>query len=222
MRGWGPAVAFVAGATLAGTVGAAVATIPGPDGVIHACYTLTGGQLRVVDRASACKASEVSLPWNQRGPAGARGPTGATGARGPTGSTGPAGGRGPSSGYGLAGYDDYSVKLTTSGVTVASLQVPRGSYVVNASAAIANGAADTMTTVACHVTSPQGDVAVTITQVPARTGGSVALTAATTLTDAGTVALFCVTGTDDVGPAYAHYSQLTAVQVDSLVLAARR
>ena len=64
--------------TLAG--GVAYATIPGSDGMIHACYSRSGGALRVVDASvTGCKSGETSLDWNVRGAAG---PQGAVGRRG--------------------------------------------------------------------------------------------------------------------------------------------
>ena len=59
--------------------GAAFATIPDSNGVIHACYK-NGGQLRVIDPDSAsCGSNETALSWNVQGPPGPPGPPGATG-----------------------------------------------------------------------------------------------------------------------------------------------
>jgi hypothetical protein len=49
--------------------GVAYAAIPDAAGVIHACYSKSGGALRVSD-AGGCKSTEVALSWNQIGPAG--------------------------------------------------------------------------------------------------------------------------------------------------------
>lgn len=93
--------------------GAAVASIPDGDGVIHACRKVDGGALRAVGRASACRSSERALAWNKRGhvgpagPAGAQGPAGpkgATGAQGPEGPQGPQGPPGPA----LASFDSLA------------------------------------------------------------------------------------------------------------------
>jgi hypothetical protein len=82
--------AFIIGAcTAAAALAAAgVAVIPGPDGIIHACFQQNHGQLRVVEAGSACLASESALSWDQTGPAG---PPGSTGAAGPAGPPGPPG-----------------------------------------------------------------------------------------------------------------------------------
>jgi hypothetical protein len=78
----------------------AVASVPGSDGVIHACYsidrsgnpaaTVNGPNLRIIDPSigQTCDSTtgtdgqapqEADLTWNQRGPTGARGPRGARG-----------------------------------------------------------------------------------------------------------------------------------------------
>ena len=95
----------------AGTV--AVASIPGSDGVITACYNTsagaTYGALRVIDpslsgttRSSneySCQTGETQITWNQQGPVG---PTGPAGPSGPSGPQGPQGQRAPSSGFGFS------------------------------------------------------------------------------------------------------------------------
>ncbi|MGZ4630898.1 MAG: hypothetical protein ACXVYH_18395, partial [Oryzihumus sp.] len=73
----------------------AQAAIPGPGGVIYACYDKNTGNVRIYDVAkTSCKTSEVRITWNQVGPMGPMGPrgyTGATGATGPKGATGATG-----------------------------------------------------------------------------------------------------------------------------------
>jgi hypothetical protein len=93
--------------------GAAYATIPDNNGVIHACYAKSGGTIRVIDSSvTNCKASsETSLSWNRQGPvgpAGPAGPVGATGATGPAGPAGPAGVAGPAGPAGPAGAPGVS------------------------------------------------------------------------------------------------------------------
>jgi hypothetical protein len=73
-------VLVAAGLAVAG--GVAYATIPDGDGAIHACYSKSGGALRVVDDSvTNCKASETSLSWSVTGPAGPPGPAGADSTR---------------------------------------------------------------------------------------------------------------------------------------------
>jgi Lamin Tail Domain len=62
------------GVALAVGVGAAVASIPDADGVIHACRKIDGGRLRAVVSASRCREGERPLKWNVRGPQGEPGP----------------------------------------------------------------------------------------------------------------------------------------------------
>ena len=92
------AVTVVVALTAAGV---AFATIPDSSGVIHGCYTKSGGSLRVIDASvTSCKSGETELDWNVQGPAG---PKGDTGPPGPAGPTGPAGQTGPQGPQGPAG-----------------------------------------------------------------------------------------------------------------------
>jgi hypothetical protein len=76
------AVAAVAGAF-------AYAQIPSSTGVITACYSKSGGQLRVIDADSAsCGKSETKLTWNQQGVAGSPGLPGTNGTNGTDGVSG--------------------------------------------------------------------------------------------------------------------------------------
>jgi hypothetical protein len=80
-------IPVVAAASVAATAGLAYSSIPDSAGTIHGCYSVSKGNLRVIDSASAsCMASERSLNWNQAGPPGPQGATGparAQGAAGP-------------------------------------------------------------------------------------------------------------------------------------------
>jgi hypothetical protein len=88
----------LAGVVALGAAGIAWASIPGPGGVISACYKTGSGDLRVIDSGTSCRAAELPLSWNQQGTPGATGVTGATGATGPTGATGATGAAGASGG----------------------------------------------------------------------------------------------------------------------------
>jgi hypothetical protein len=82
--------------TIGGTAYAATAEIPGPNGVISACYLKSGGDLKVIDPSvTTCTKGETSLDWNQQGPAGPAGAAGATGPAGPAGPQGYTGSPGP-------------------------------------------------------------------------------------------------------------------------------
>lgn len=70
----------------------AIAAIPDATGVIHACYNVTNGNLRVIDPSTAsCRIGEAPLQWNvqeQPGTPGAPGAPGSPGAAGPAGPPG--------------------------------------------------------------------------------------------------------------------------------------
>ena len=93
----------VIGFLLGGVGGAfAAGTIPGPNGMIWACYRVStsaddrgsynasnknddsaqSGQLRLVVDASQCGKNEKAISWNQTGPVGAIGPKGDAGTNG--------------------------------------------------------------------------------------------------------------------------------------------
>jgi hypothetical protein len=86
------------GVVAIGAAGVAWATIPDAGGTIHACYSRSGGSLRVIDASvTNCKQGETSLQWTvtgETGPAGPVGPTGPAGPAGPTGPQGPTGEQG--------------------------------------------------------------------------------------------------------------------------------
>jgi hypothetical protein len=82
--------------------GFAFAAIPGPDGVIHACYKKRGGALSVVAGGKKCPRGTRALSWNQLGPTGAKGPKGANGTKGANGQAGVQGGEGKKGDAGTA------------------------------------------------------------------------------------------------------------------------
>jgi hypothetical protein len=73
------AAAAVAVAITGGAI--AYASIPDATGVIHGCYTVKGGSLRVIDTAKGqkCATGQQSLNWNQKGTQGPPGPAGVSG-----------------------------------------------------------------------------------------------------------------------------------------------
>src|ERR1700747_1926397 len=59
------AVVAIAAAALLVVAGVAYATIPDSGGVIHGCYSRSGGSLRVIDAGvTNCSKSETALDWN--------------------------------------------------------------------------------------------------------------------------------------------------------------
>src|SRR3954464_1659213 len=90
-------LALIAIAILVAAGTYAVASIPGSDGVITACWDHTAGAtygaLRVIDPSLSgntrsaneysCQSNETQLTWNQQGPTGPVGPAGPLGPQGP-------------------------------------------------------------------------------------------------------------------------------------------
>jgi hypothetical protein len=87
------AVAFIA--LLVAIGGVAVASIPGPGGVIKGCYSKSTGSLRVIGSAKSCsRKRERTLSWSQQGPRGLQGVQGLEGSRGLQGAEGLQGAQG--------------------------------------------------------------------------------------------------------------------------------
>lgn len=82
---------------------AVIADIPNSNGVIHACYKDSNGEVRLVERASECRNNEQHVRWNQTGPQGTTGPAGQQGQTGAAGSQGPQGLPGATGAQGQAG-----------------------------------------------------------------------------------------------------------------------
>jgi hypothetical protein len=82
-------VVVMAGALAVMAVGAVQAAIPGPNGVINACYDKQSGQVRIVDPTSnlpkPCGPKELPLAWNAQGAAGHDGADGTDGTDGVSG-----------------------------------------------------------------------------------------------------------------------------------------
>jgi hypothetical protein len=102
--------------------GIAYATIPDSSGVIHGCYNVGNGALRVIDtgKGQTCTAGrETALTWNQTGP---QGPVGPQGPAGPQGTAGPQGPAGTADAYARVAADgtvnpDFSKNVTSENVT---------------------------------------------------------------------------------------------------------
>ena len=123
-RAVGAASASMLTLLLAGS-GYAVASMSG--GAIHACAKKSNGALRV---ANKCKKSERGMSWSIQGPQGPQGAQGARGAQGAQGAQGATGPQGPSAAYSTGSSTSTS---STGNVTVASLALPAGKYVLSAS-----------------------------------------------------------------------------------------
>jgi len=129
---------------IAGVAAAGIAFATIPDAGGHACYSKSGGILRVIDDAvTNCSAKETSLNWNRMGPMGPMGPAGPQGAQGPIGPaglTGVAGPEGPAGAAGPAGPAGISsatfgfgpvIDLDMGNYTlVATKKLPEGSWAI--------------------------------------------------------------------------------------------
>lgn len=170
------AVLFVGG-------GVAWATVPAPDGVIHACIQGGDGKLRVVDPATdTCKKGEQAIDWNRVGPQGPQGfqgiqgiqgvegptgPAGQDGAPGPQGAQGPqgvSGSQGATGPQGSAGISDvYQTpshsntvyNIGGNGGDLAHLDLGAGSYLLLGTAGLGNSDGDTQQADCTLNTGPQ-------------------------------------------------------------------
>jgi hypothetical protein len=80
MRKW--LIPVAAATLLAVGGGVAYASIPGPGGVVNACYKNSTGMLIVIDSAASCPTGYTALNWNQAGPPGPAGTNGTNGVSG--------------------------------------------------------------------------------------------------------------------------------------------
>lgn len=218
--------ALAAVAALLVVAGVAYATIPDSSGTIHGCYARSGGSLRVIDATvTNCKSTETSLDWNVQGqpgpqgpagPAGPQGPAGATGPAGPQGLTGPAGPAGTSHGYAASGGH---ASFASAPVTVQTLNLPAGTYLVWATGTVTDSANDTYTT--CRLLSGGTTIQKQFVDHFAvgfsnRNGSAAfALTGPVTLGGAGSVDVSC-SSSDGSGSDSAGDVSIVAVALDAL------
>lgn len=190
------AVALVVGGVLSAY---ATGSIPGPDGVFHACFDNTNGVVRLIDpSASTCRTNESAISWNQAGPPGPQGPVGAAGPPGPS-----------NAWVARAGVLDMNRNVTT---TVLSIKVPAGSYVIAAKVPLVN-LAGTMELVTCNLST--GDSS-TIRLSQTFTGGDaqvITLMDAATFASDSTISLTCL---PEFETGAFKESILSAVQVGTL------
>ncbi|HEY7396813.1 MAG TPA: hypothetical protein VH538_00810 [Gaiellaceae bacterium] len=136
----GLALLGVAAASLAVAGGIAYATIPDSGNTDHACMLNNVGTIRIIDSAlpsnsllQHCTKIESEITFDQQGP---RGLQGAKGVPGPQGPVGPAG---PSDVYvGDSGQGGLFGDGTTAYRTIATMTLPAGSYLFQASALVEN------------------------------------------------------------------------------------
>jgi len=150
---------------------------------IFACVNQNGG-LSIVAPSASCPQNATKISWNSIGPAGPAGPAGAPGPQGapgaagpagpsgPVGPTGPVGPVGPVGPQGPAGSVDIYFNPNCSGpascttlvlqpfpgVTVASLTLPPGRYVLNVKLRYQNNSATGVSTAGCVFQSATGRI----------------------------------------------------------------
>ncbi|ACY97421.1 collagen-like protein [Thermomonospora curvata] len=136
--------------------------------VVRACVKKSGGATRIVGAKTKCRKNERLVTWNKTGPKGARGPAGPKGARGPAGpkgATGPAGPRGATGPQGPKGdrgpqgpkgdpgpqgppgplpaafrkHQPFTLPVGEDFTKVAWIDLPAGTYVIQAGALIVGG-----------------------------------------------------------------------------------
>jgi len=207
------------------------------DAIIRACRNVQNGSLRVVATVRDCRHNEMTLSWNQKGPSGARGPQGPAGLQGVQGAPGPQGVPGAQGIPGAAGasgvtgpaYYTESGTPTTVSTTYSSilhLDLPAGSYVLNASVLVGN-LGFTRVPVLCAFSGPTGSSPYSAVQleneVPQTEGRASSSTLpvgfATTLATAGRIELLCQSNTGPGGAtAEASQRQMTAITVAGVIV----
>lgn len=176
----------IGGVALTAGAGFAYASIPGPDGRIHACYARSNGvylavphskgDVRIVDSSEACRAYETAIAWTQDQPA----PVVAL----------------PRSLYATA--NGVNATLAT---PVLSLDMPVGTWIVNFKADDGNFGAD------CRLSAESGGFAVAGSDLSFAAGTNTAdvvpftLTARMTFTSPGTASVECSTSSSNTADA---------------------
>jgi hypothetical protein len=200
-------IAFVAvGLVLAG--GIAFATIPDPNGVIHACYTKSTGELRVIDASvTNCTKKQTSLNWNVQGP---QGPPGIEGRPGTPGIQGPPG---PSHGYENSATNVAVAQDPARSKVVQINNLPAGNYMIWASVTFEDALNEP--DVACRLDVDGTEIPNSVSQIELKSGlGDMSLVSAATLTGSGsTVEVLCNASDNSVSVTPV---TLSLVMVDSL------
>src|SRR5262245_59229876 len=205
------------------------------DQVIHACRNVHNGALRVVGNRHECRRNEKPISWNQRGPEGPQGgpgvpgPPGVPGTQGipgVPGAIGPQGIPGPAGISGVTG-PAYYTELRTSATlnagyqSILHLDLPSGSYAINATVLV-NNLGFTRVPVLCVISTPTGSGVISgvqleneVPQTEGRaSGATLPVGFATTLREAGRVELLCLSNTGPGGAtADASSRAMTAVTV---------
>lgn len=225
MRGRLGAAAIVTAGIMVAGAAVAYATIPDVNGVIHACYTKSGGSLRVIDDSvTNCKSTETSLSWNVQGvmgpqgpagPPGIQGPPGVQGAQGPQGVQGPAGPSGTSHGYFATATLVAVAQLPAVSNIVSISGLGAGNYVLSGQIYLGSPSGPYVNCWAALNGSRLNNTFVDITLVGGLSGSgeAVMVTAVTITGTSNTVELDCQSQDNTT---QATNANLTLIQVDAL------
>ena len=219
----------LAAAVILGT-GASTVLAANNGRMISGCYNKGGGFLKIVKGPGQCKPGETVISWNRIGPKGAKGSKGEKGAPGPRGPKGEAGVRGPQGLKGEPGiqgetgpqgiqgetgpsnaYADLGEGATAVGgspTTIASVDLPAGSYVLQATIF-----ANSQNTV-CGVRLPSGTFESRGQASTVSNGGEIVMLGAQTLNNGGTVELVCFNPNNSSSQVFD--GRLVAIQVGTL------
>jgi hypothetical protein len=222
--------------------GIAWATIPN-NNVINACYTRSGGSLRVIDATvTTCSNKETALAWNVQGPTGSQGPQGPQGLVGPAGPQGVAGPTGPQGTQGSQGlpgptgpagstvhvYNDthagsqFVTYIGNGGTQVAVLYpLPKAEYFVTATLYTTNLNDDSTTD--CRIIDDGSTIASSHADVFAEplngdrsSGASISMSAVTSAFDQAEIEVACNTTDQTANHTAVVDATLSAMVVDTL------
>jgi hypothetical protein len=210
----GIAALAAAGGLVAVAIPALGAVTANPPITYYACVVHKTGAMKVVPKATKCGSGQYKISWNKVGPQGQPGAPGSPGQPGPPGNPGTPGAPGAPGAPGPAGVVNGfsaasgSAQLSTSSwTTVASLSLPAGKYILNATATLnlLSGVGDEAQ---CRLADSSA-----ISSVNDQVEGlsSVSLTGATSV--GGTVTFQC---RDTKGGAASDMADMTAIPVAAL------
>ncbi len=191
------AAAFgIIGLLIAAGGGYALASSGG--GTITVCVSHKGGALY---KAKKCAKHDKQLTWNKQGPPGAPGPRGLQGIQGVQGVPG---NPGPSHAYSSVSSSLINMNAAVNGdTTVASVNVPAGSYAITGEA-VANSNNASQTSFTCRLEAPLGTIvdhgpdAINLGPNTQLDRAYVGVMGTATLASPGTIAVICQS-TDTTG-----------------------
>jgi hypothetical protein len=207
-RGW--MVLPVIGAAF---LGGGVAGVEAAGGVINACVNNSSGTIHIVAAGTSCGSNEMPLAWNTQGPPGPPGTPGNTGPQGPAGTA-------------LASTvlnpGGRQIELNESGVVVATLNLPAGSYSLLGRVDIGPIFGNTGYFARCSLTAGPVDTDEAIVSASSPSMGeaqqplpsaNAVMSLLHTFANPGTAQIICQSAPPPSVPTFAFNARLTAVQV---------